>query len=290
MRILVTGRAGQLATSLAERAALHGGTRLVLLGRPAFDLERPGTISQQVKTMRPDLIINAAAYTAVDKAESEPERAFAVNRDGAAEVARAANDLRVPFVHISTDYVFDGLRTRPYVESDETGPLNVYGRSKLEGEQAVLAAHPGALVLRTSWMFSPFGANFVKTMLKIGAERPLLRVINDQIGNPTSALDLAAAILEIAPALQREPGGVYHLTSAGSTNWHDFATVIFQESGKRGGPVPRLEAISSADYKTAAQRPANSRLDCSAFSQRFGITLRPWTEATSEVVARHFSG
>ena len=286
MRILVTGRSGQLAASLAEMAADRPGSELIFLGRPEFDLEMTEQISEQIEAGRPELVINAAAYTAVDKAETEPERAFAINRDGAAAGARAAARLGVPFVHVSTDYVFDGRKAEPYREMDETGPLNVYGRSKLEGERAVLEAHPQALILRTSWVFSPFGSNFLKTMLKVGAERSVLKVVNDQTGNPTSASDLAAAILGIAPVLRSEPGGLYHLTGEGSTNWHDFAAFIFQESRRYGGPAPLLEAISSADYKAAALRPANSRLDCRAFVSRFGVKLRPWTEAAAEAIAR----
>jgi dTDP-4-dehydrorhamnose reductase len=289
MRILVTGRTGQLAASLAEIAARRSDVELIFLGRPEFNMENTASIGEQMEARRPDLVINAAAYTAVDKAEAEPERAIAINRDGAAAAARAANRLGVPFVHISTDYVFDGRKAQPYLELDETDPLNVYGRSKLEGERAVVEAHPRALVLRTSWVFSPFGSNFLKTMLKVGAERPMLRVVSDQVGNPTSALDLAAAILEISPRLRSEPGGLYHLTGEGSTSWHGFADFIFQESSRWGGPAPALEAISSADYKTAAARPANSRLDCAAFASRFGVKLRPWTEAAKEAVARCLS-
>ena len=289
MRILVTGRSGQLAASLAERAADRPDLELIALGRPEFDLEMTEQISEQIEARRPDLVINAAAYTAVDKAETESERAFAINRDGAAAGARAAARLGVPFVHVSTDYVFDGRKAEPYKEMDETGPLNVYGRSKLEGERAVLEAHPGALILRTSWVFSPFGTNFLKTMLRVGAAQPALRVVSDQIGNPTSALDLAAAILKISPALRSEPGGLYHLTGDGSTSWHGFAEFIFRESAKRGGPAPALEAICSADYQTAAARPANSRLDCTAFANRFGVKLRPWTEAAQETLARCLS-
>jgi dTDP-4-dehydrorhamnose reductase len=289
MRILVTGRSGQLAASLAEMAADRPDLELISLGRPEFDLEMTEQISEQIEAGRPDLVINAAAYTAVDKAETEPERAFAINRDGASAAARAAARLGVPFVHISTDYVFDGRQARPYVEADRTGPLNIYGRSKLEGESAVLEEHPQALILRTSWVFSPFGSNFLKTMLKVGAERPVLRVVSDQLGNPTSALNLAAVILKISPALRSEPGGLYHLTGDGSTSWHGFADFIFQESSKRGGPAPVVEAISSAEYKTVAARPANSRLDCTAFANRFGVKLRPWTEVAKETVARCLS-
>lgn len=289
MRILVIGRNGQLAMSLVERAMHNAGIELITLGRPELDLEQPQTIVEQFRIAQPALVINAAAYTAVDKAEIDPDVAFAINRNGAAEAARAAYELDVPFVHISTDYVFDGRKATPYIETDKTGPINTYGRSKLEGERLVLAAHPRALVLRTSWVFSPFGSNFVKTMLKLAAEKPMLRVVNDQFGNPTSSLDLAAAILEIAPMLRRDPGGLYHLTGLGSTSWHEFAAFIFKESHKLGRPTPVLEAISSDEYKTAARRPMNSKLDCNAFSDRFGISLRPWEEAASEVVARCFA-
>lgn len=289
MRILVTGRTGQLATSLAEEAAKRADLELIALGRPEFDLEDTESIAKQINSLRPDLVINAAAYTFVDKAETDPERAFAINRDGAAAVARAAKMLGVPIVHISTDYVFDGLKTQPYTEMDETTPLNIYGRSKLEGERAVVEEHPEALILRTSWVYSPFGSNFLRTMLKIGAERPMVRVVGDQFGNPTSALDLAAVILEISPLLRNQPGGLYHLTNAGCTTWHGLADYIYRESAKRGGPAPTVEAISSFEYNAAASRPTNSRLDCSAFHSRFGVKLRHWTEAAAENVLRCLS-
>ncbi len=288
MRITVTGRQGQLATALAERAGHHPGIEAVTLGRPELDLERPEAVEAAIARTKPQLVINAAAYTAVDKAESDAARAFAVNRDGAAAVAASAARLGVPLIHLSTDYVFDGTKSAPYVEADETAPLGVYGRSKREGEEAVLAAHPRALVLRTSWVFSPFGANFVKTMLRLGAERDVLRVVDDQWGNPTAALDLADMILGAAPQLCRAPqsGGIYHLANAGSTTWCGFARFIFAESAARGGPAPRIEAITTADYPTPARRPANSRLDTTAFTRRFGLTPRPWQDAAAETVAR----
>ena len=287
MKILVTGCHGQVGHALTQH--LQGLGEIHALGREQLDLSRAESIRAVMQSLRPAMVINAAAYTAVDKAETEPELAFAINRDGAAAAARAAKRLGAIFVHISTDYVFDGRKAEPYVELDETGPLNVYGHSKLEGERAVLEAHPQALILRTSWVFSPFGSNFLKTMLRVGSERSLLRVVSDQVGNPTSALDLAAAILEISPALRSKPGGLYHLTGDGSTSWHGFAEFIFRESAKRGGPAPAVEAIPSADYKTAAARPANSRLDCAAFANRFGFSLRPWTSAAAETVARCLS-
>lgn len=287
MRLLVTGRNGQVATSLAERAAAHPGIEVLALGRPELDLENPATVEAAIADARPDLVVNAAAYTAVDKAESDSGRAFAANRDGAAAAARAAARLGVPVIHLSTDYVYPGDKPSPYVESDATGPSSVYGQSKLEGEQAVMAAHPQALIFRTSWVYSPFGANFVKTMLRIGKDRDVVRVVADQHGNPTSAIDIADAILRLAPGLGSTPaGGIYHLCGSGSTTWCGLAQAIFAESGKRGGPAPRVEAITTAEYPTPARRPANSRMDTAAFTARFGFALRPWPDAVAETVAR----
>lgn len=286
MRVLVIGKRGQLATSLAATAAFHPGLEVILLGRPDLDLTATETLAGCLASQRPDLVVNAAAYTAVDKAETDTDQAYAINRDGAAAAARAVAALGIPFVHVSTDYVMDGRKSSPYTEADQTGPLNVYGQSKLEGENAVLLEHPDALVLRTSWVYSPFGTNFLRTMLRLGVSRDVLSVVGDQFGNPTSALDLADAILSIAPILQTEPGGLYHLTGKGGTSWHEFASFIFDESGKRGGPRPILEKITSAEYPTAAVRPRDTRLDCSALMRRFGIKLRSWQEATAEAVAR----
>lgn len=287
MRILVTGRSGQVAMSLAALAQHLDDVDLVALGRPALDLEDPPSAKATIIAAAPDIIVNAAAYTAVDKAETEHDRAFTVNRDGARAVAEAASELRIPLIHLSTDYVFDGTKPTAYAESDRTAPLNVYGRSKREGEEAVLAAHAAALIIRTSWLFSPFGRNFVKTMLHLGAEQGKLRVVNDQFGNPTSAVDVAGAILSIAPHLVSAPGsgGIYHLTNAGSTSWFGLASAVFAESARHGGPTPTLEPISAADYPLPAARPANSRLDSFSFRQRFGRELRPWQEALAETVS-----
>lgn len=288
MRILVTGSTGQVANALAERGSRKPEIEILRLGRPELDLENAGATERAVFDAKPDVVVNAAAYTAVDKAESEPERAFAINRDGAVAVARAAARLRVPLVHLSTDYVFDGRKADPYVEADQTSPINVYGQSKLEGEQAVASAHPAALILRTSWVFSPFGTNFVKTMIRLGAERPVIRVVDDQIGNPTSAFDIADAILQIAPELSINPtaGGLYHFCCSGSTSWHGFAHFIFSERAKQGAGRPSLEAIPTKDYPVPARRPANSRLATDAIIRRFGLDPRHWTEAAAEVLAR----
>ena len=288
IRLLVTGRNGQAATALLESAAAHADIEVTAVGRPELDLEQPDTVAAAILATKPDIVVNAAAYTAVDKAESEPDRAFAANRDGAAAVAKAAHRLNIPLIHLSTDYVYPGDKPRPYVESDPTGPLGVYGQSKLEGEKAVMAAHAQAVILRTSWVYSPFGANFVKTMLRLAKDRDVIRVVDDQHGNPTSALDIAAAILKIAPGLVEAhgEGGIFHCCGAGSTTWCGFARQIFAESARLGGPSPHVEAITTPEFPTPAKRPHNSRLDTSAFAKRFGFSLRPWQDATAETVLR----
>jgi len=287
MRILVTGRAGQVATALSERAVSVPGIELLALGRPELDLEKPDTVEAAIAAAAPGLVINAAAYTAVDRAETEAAQAFAVNRDGAAAVARAAAATGAALVQISTDYVYPGDGHAPYRESDPTGPANVYGRSKLEGEEAVLAAHPRAFILRTAWVYSPFGANFVKSMLRLAAEREVLGVVDDQHGNPTGALDIADTLLAIAPRLvSGEAGGIYNFAGAGSTSWCGFAREIFARSAARGGPSARVDAITTAQYPTPARRPANSRLDTSALTQRFAIVPRAWQLSLGETIDR----
>ncbi len=282
-KLLVTGIHGQAARSLLRQAPFHSGMTVEAIGRPEIDLEKPETIAAAFKVREPDIVVNAAAYTAVDRAEQEPALAYAVNRDGAAAVAQAAARLGVPLIHLSTDYVYDGRKPSPYVESDATGPLGVYGASKLAGERAVLAACPQALILRTSWVYSPFGSNFVKTMLRIGKERPVVRVVDDQTGNPTSADDLADAILRIAPHLTGR-GGVYHLAGSGHVTWCGFARHIFETSARLGGPVPTVEAITTKDYPTPAPRPQCSWLATDAFAERFGFTLPEWRDSVDKVI------
>lgn len=281
MRLLVTGLAGQVATSLVEEGALVSGVEVVLAGRPALDLARPDTVSNAVRAAAPDVIVNAAAYTAVDRAEEEEALATKVNRDGAEAVARAAAALGVPIVHLSTDYVFDGSKTRPYREDDEPAPASAYGRSKLAGERAVAEASRDHVILRTAWVYSPFGANFLKTMLRLAAERDTLRVVDDQVGNPTYAPDIARGVLRVAEALLAEPDasslrGTFHMTAGGETSWCGFAREIFRESARRGGPQAHVEAIGTADYPTPARRPGNSRLDTSRFDHAFGVPLPRW--------------
>lgn len=283
-KLLVTGTHGQIAQSLLRQARHHSGVTVEAVGRPEIDLEKPAAVAAAMAARAPDVIVNAAAYTAVDRAEQEPALAYTVNRDGAADVARIAQRLGVPLIHLSTDYVYDGRKLSPYVETDATGPLGVYGASKLAGERAVLDACPQALILRTSWVYSPFGTNFVKTMLRIGAEGAQVRVVDDQIGNPTSAGDLADAILRVAPVLGGR-GGIYHLAGSGHVSWCGFARHIFETSGKLGGPQPAVEAITTADYPTAAQRPQRSWLAIDAFAQRFGFTLPEWQSSVDAVVS-----
>jgi len=288
MRIAVTGRYGQVATSLAERAR-DGEEEIILLGRPEFDLAGDaGAIAAAIAAARPDVVISAAAYTAVDKAESEAAEAEAVNVRGAGAVASAAHSLGVPVLHLSTDYVFDGAKTAPYVESDPTGPTGVYGRSKLAGEEAVLAAHPGAIVCRTAWVFSPFGHNFVKTMLRLAADRDEVRVVADQVGNPTSALDIAEALLGLSRAVRggNKADGIFHLAGAGQASWADFAEAIFAASEAAGGPSARVTRIGTADFPTPTARPANSRLNCDRLEREFGIRLPEWQPSTATVVRR----
>jgi dTDP-4-dehydrorhamnose reductase len=287
MRIAVTGQYGQVAASLAERAA---GAEIILLGRPALDLVDRNRVVPTLRQARADVIINAAAYTAVDKAESEPDIAMRVNADGAGFVAEAAALLGVPLLHLSTDYVFDGALDRPYREDDPTCPTGAYGRSKLVGEQKVREAWPNSVVLRTAWVYSPFGANFVRTMLRLGETRPELGVVADQRGNPTSALDIADAVLAIAKRVhaERSPSlrGVFHMTGAGEATWADFAEAIFAEAERRGRASVKVNRITTADYPTPAKRPANSRLDNRKLSETFGIQLPPWRASVSACIDR----
>ena len=290
MRVVVTGQQGQVARALVELGAGRD-CEILALGRPKLDLAAaPESIHDALAAAAPDVIVSAAAYTAVDKAESEPDEAFAVNANGAAAVARAAHFLGVPLIHLSTDYVFDGTKSEPYVEQDKTGPRTVYGASKLAGEQRVLAAQPDSVILRTAWVFSPFGTNFVRTMLRLAADRDKIAVVADQQGSPTGALDLADAILAIATQLRADPDpalrGVFHLTNAGSASWADFAEAIFSVSASVGGPNAAVRRIGTADYPTAALRPANSRLDCRLMAERYGIALRSWRDAVEPVVRR----
>ena len=290
VRIAVTGLQGQLALSLLERAPAHGAD-VVALGRPELDLANPATIAPALERAAPSIIVNAAAYTAVDQAEAEPELAEAVNGAGAGAVARAAAALGVPVIHLSTDYVFDGALDRPYRESDATAPLGAYGRSKLAGEQAIAASSADYAILRTAWVHSPFGRNFVKTMLRLAETREEVAVVADQLGSPTYALDLADGVLTVCRNLVAQPGepglrGVFHMVGAGETSWAGFAEALFEASRAAGGPSARVRRIATADYPTPARRPANSRLDCGKLAAAHGVRLPAWVPSAAACVAR----
>lgn len=293
-RIVVTGLAGQVVQSLVERAAERPDTELLALGRPTLDLGDPSTIEPALRAAKPDLIVSAAAYTAVDQAESEEAVAFAVNAEGSGELARVAKLLDVPILHISTDYVFDGSKATPYVETDPVAPLGVYGRSKLEGERNVAAATDNHAILRTAWVYSPFGKNFLRTMLRLAETRDGLSVVADQVGNPTSALDIADAVLAVGTNLlsssAAEMRGVFHMTGAGEASWADFAAEIFRLSAARGGPSATVSPIPASDYPTPAKRPANSRLDCTRLATVHGVRLPDWRQSTEMVVERLLRG
>lgn len=280
---MAIGRRGQLARCLAELAPTRG-VPIAVVGRPELDVENGEGIDRILDGLEPSVIINAAAYTAVDKAETEPGRAFAVNCGGAALLADAAARHGVPFVHISTDFIFDGAKTMSYREGDVPAPLNIYGSSKLAGEAAVLRVNPRATVIRTSWVYSPHGTNFVRTMLRLFLTQPVVRVVDDQRGTPTSAVDLAKAILVIAERLlgRQEDAGIYHVAGQGETTWYGLAAAILEGLGRRGGPLPTLQPIKTADYPTPARRPRNSCLDSSKAERVFGVRLPPWRSSLEE--------
>jgi dTDP-4-dehydrorhamnose reductase len=290
MRIAVTGREGQVVRSLVERAPPLGH-EVVPVGRPELDLAGDAeSIRAAIAAASPDVIVSAAAYTAVDRAESDRGLAFAVNEGGARAVAQAANDLGVPLLHVSTDYVFDGTKQAPYVETDTPQPTGVYGASKLAGEQAVLDACPNSAILRTAWVYSPFGANFARTMLRLAGDREEVAVVADQRGNPTSALDIADGLLGVAVnlATSSDPAqrGIFHMTASGEGSWADFADAIFAASAAAKGPAARVRRITTAEYPTPANRPANSRLDCSKLEEAHGVRLPDWRTSAAAVVRR----
>lgn len=288
LRLLVTGLRGQVVESLKAKGASGNGHSIIAVGRPELDLASPGDVKSVLSRHRPDAVVNAAAYTAVDRAEKEEALAFAVNAAGADAIAEASAGLGVPLIHISTDYVFPGDKPTPYSEEDETGPQGVYGRSKLAGEKAVRAAQPRHAILRTAWVYSPFGANFVKTMLRLAATQDQIRVVADQSGNPTSALDLAEAIIVVAEAMLADAhlSGIYHVAGTGDSTWCAFARHILEVSGKLGGPTAEVLPISTAEYPTPAKRPVNSRLNCGKFAHDFGRGLPHWQESSAACVGQ----
>jgi dTDP-4-dehydrorhamnose reductase len=287
----VIGGQGQVARSLREAAARDSDIVFGCAERPGVDLRRPASIAQAVAEFRPDIVVNPAAYTAVDKAESEPDEAYALNRDGAGVVAAAAAQQGAPVVHLSTDYVFDGKKDAPYLESDPVNPQSVYGRSKREGELAVAAANPQHIVLRTSWVYAPFGTNFVRTMLRLTAERDSLRVVDDQIGCPTYAPDIAVATITIAKKVVAEGwssrfAGVTHLAGPDALTWYAFAKDIVRGATLRGGRSVPISPILTSDYPTPAARPANSRLSTARLMSVFDVRLQPLERSLANCLDR----
>ncbi|MDR6192722.1 dTDP-4-dehydrorhamnose reductase [Agrobacterium pusense] len=290
MRIVVTGCQGQVASSLVKRGELHQDMEIVTLGRPVIDFADTGLIMDAIVALKPDAIISAAAYTAVDRAESEPDLAERINSVAPREIGRAAAECNVPVIHLSTDYVFDGTKPSPYVESDPTSPLGVYGCSKRKGELAIAEATDNHVILRTAWVYSPFGHNFLKTMLRIAATKERIDVVDDQIGNPTSALDLAEGIISIARSMVERPEaemrGLFHLVGTGHASWADFAEHILSVSKDEGGPFARIGRIRTIDYPTPAKRPTNSRLSCQKLADIYGICMPDWKVSSADLISK----
>ncbi len=288
--ILVTGGTGQLASALAAAV----GAPVIRVGRPEFDFDQPQTIAAALHRAAPWLVVNAAAYTAVDAAETDVEAAYRANRDGPEILARLCAAAGMPLIHMSTDYVFDGAKSAPYVETDPVAPQGVYGASKLAGERAVLARCPHAIVLRTSWVYAAMGRNFVLTMLNLAKTRDHLRVVADQCGCPTAARDLAAAIVAIALRIRAEGwqqrfGGVFHAAGSGWTTWHGLACAVFEEAARHGSRLPQVDPITTAEYPTKARRPADSRLDCHKLAAVFDVRLPPWRPSLARTIDALFA-
>jgi dTDP-4-dehydrorhamnose reductase len=290
MRILVVGKDGQVARSLGERAEAHEAIGLTLVGRPELDLEIPGSAGAVIERGAPDVVINAAAYTAVDDAEDEPEHAFRINAEAAGEIATAAARVGAAMIQLSTDYVFDGRAAGAYDENARPNPLGVYGRSKLLGEEQVREACPRHAIVRTAWVYSPFGRNFVKTMVAAAEKRDVLSVVDDQLGSPTSALDLADGLLALVECWRERPdegvGEMFHLAGSGTASWCGFAAAIMDECRARGLASAKIEPITTEDWPTKAVRPRNSVLNSGKFERTFGYSMPPWRGSMAEVVAR----
>lgn len=286
MHVVIVGRTGQLAQALMAYPAAWA-TRVTALGRDALDLSAPDRVGETVLSLRPDVVVNAAAYTAVDKAEAEEAVATAVNADAPGALAWAAARCGAALVHISTDYVFDGSKTTPYLEDDPVAPINAYGRSKLAGEVAVRESGANAAILRTSWVYSATGNNFVRTMIRLAETRDVVRVVGDQHGGPTSAVDLADACWFLAERLaaREAPSGVYHVSSADYATWAEFAEAIFAGWKARGGKGAIVEPITSAEYPTPARRPANSRLHTGKVAA-LGLALPQWRASLDRCLTR----
>ncbi len=288
MKVLIVGHSGQLAQSL-RLARWPGEWRVTAIGRPELDLTDNASIARQLTAFQPQVVVNAAAYTAVDKAEDEAAAAHALNAAGVGGLAEQCSARNLPLIHISTDYVFDGTKAGAYAESDPVAPLGVYGHTKLAGEQAIAEVLDRFVILRTAWVFSPYGHNFVKTMLRLAGERDHLNVVDDQHGSPTYAPHLADAIVRIAGRMldgvgSNEITGVYHAAGEGETTWCGLARAVFEESQKLGGPIATVGAITTEEYPTPAKRPANSRLATDKLAETFGVRLPHWRQGVARCV------
>jgi dTDP-4-dehydrorhamnose reductase len=293
MRICVTGVHGQVAAALAALGPAHG-VEVLRLGRPDFDLAHPPGVGTLLARLAPDVVVNAAAYTAVDQAERESALAMAVNGTGPGILAEACAGLGLPILQLSTDFVFDGAKATPYREDDPTGPLGVYGLTKRAGEIAVAAANPRHVILRTAWVHAAEGQNFVCTMLRLANTHAMIPVVADQIGCPTYAADLAEAVLGIARQIRHAPAGdprfgVFHVAGGGETSRAEFAAAIFASAARAGRPVAEVRPVATADYPTPAARPANSRLDCSRLNAIYGLALPHWRDGLARCLEALFS-
>lgn len=286
--VLVTGGTGQLASALTHAQGI------LRVGRPVFDFDRPDTIEATFRATAPRLVVNAAAYTAVDAAESDADAAYRANAAGPAILGRLCAEADIPLIHVSTDYVFDGTKPTPYVETDQVSPQGVYGASKLAGEEAVRLSRAKSVILRTAWVYAATGKNFVRTMLVVGKIRDRLTVVADQHGCPTTAADLAEAVLAIIARIDQtgwDPAyeGIFHAAGTGAITWHGLAVATFEEAARHGAKVPVVEPIVTADWPTPAKRPANSRLDCTRLHNVFGVRLPHWRESLARTVDTIFA-
>ena len=289
MKILITGAQGQVGTELVTIANQHG-FGVIAAGRAELDISQPKSIGKFIESQSPNIVINAASYTAVDKAEEEQEIAYAINRDGAANLAMVCKEHNIPLLHISTDYVFDGTKKDAYSESDNTSPLGIYGTSKWQGEEGIREKCPQHIILRVAWVFGAQGNNFVKTMLRLGKERDELNVVADQFGGPSPAKYIAETLIALAEKYKKDKTlewGTYHYCGTEKTTWCEFAKEIFKQAKEQGliEKEIKVNAITTEEYPTSAKRPANSMLDCSKIKKTFGIEMPSWKTALNQVLA-----
>ena len=289
MKLLIIGSKGQLGSELVIECKRNDFSFLAL-DLPEFNITNPVQVEKTLADFKPSIVINASAYTNVDKAETEPEIAFSVNSDGPSNLAVSCDKNRIPIIHVSTDYVFDGSKGQPYFESDTVSPLGVYGKSKEEGESKLRSILKQHIILRTSWLYGAYGNNFVKTMLRLGIEKETIKVVSDQYGCPTCAADLAEDIMDISKQITQNleiAWGTYHYCGLGITTWHKFAKTIFEIASQyQNYKVSSVEAITTAQYPTRTKRPPFSALDCSLIKKHFGINTKPWQESLKKTIER----